>query len=169
MPPQPQKRMTFQSTLPVWGATNKSGWQFPKALISIHAPRVGSDLTSASSIRTALYFNPRSPCGERHNGIVGAPVEIEAISIHAPRVGSDSGASSGGGLHVDFNPRSPCGERRSADACASDVYGKISIHAPRVGSDPVPAANIFDKIKFQSTLPVWGATSARRALTFRLL
>ena len=57
------------------------------------------------------------------------------ISIHAPRVGSDAilrRFSRGG---VNFNPRSPCGERpRDLEECS-------------------------DSVKFQSTLPVWGATS----------
>ena len=35
----------------------------------------------------------------------------------------------------------------------------ISIHAPRVGSDPPEAAAEDESPLFQSTLPVWGATS----------
>ena len=34
----------FQSTLPVWGATDAIIHKAMAALISIHAPRVGSDL-----------------------------------------------------------------------------------------------------------------------------
>ena len=34
----------FQSTLPVWGATNQLKRDEPYIFISIHAPRVGSDL-----------------------------------------------------------------------------------------------------------------------------
>ena len=37
----------------------------------------------------------------------------------------------------------------------------ISIHAPRVGSDGVPIMQRRDRALFQSTLPVWGATSAQ--------
>ena len=33
----------FQSTLPVWGATAGNDYTEEKAIISIHAPRVGSD------------------------------------------------------------------------------------------------------------------------------
>ncbi len=36
---------------------------------------------------------------------------------------------------------------------------RISIHAPRVGSDFMPE-NGADRHEFQSTLPVWGATTA---------
>ena len=56
----------FQSTLPVWGATCKLASALDCTVISIHAPRVGSDLQRRSS---------------------GAE---SGISIHAPRVGSDN-------------------------------------------------------------------------------
>ena len=38
-------------------------------------------------------------------------------------------------------------------------FGFISIHAPRVGSDWTRAPRLFLRMKFQSTLPVWGATA----------
>ena len=55
--------------------------------ISIHAPRVGSDQGRLHLSQKWLYFNPRSPCGER---------------LHKRRT-----------VHTlcNFNPRSPCGER----------------------------------------------------------
>ena len=59
-------REAFQSTLPVWGATLKRLTLMMIRRISIHAPRVGSDVQSASC---------------RADGL--------GISIHAPRVGSD--------------------------------------------------------------------------------
>ena len=39
------------------------------------------------------------------------------------------------------------------------AHHNISIHAPRVGSDLFALAQTFYHIPFQSTLPVWGATS----------
>ena len=106
----PSPLVTFQSTLPVWGATHirpaNQRWQ----LISIHAPRVGSDGFGINASATSLYFNPRSPCGERQAltatrapsisfqstlPVWGATRRCTAtstvlcISIHAPRVGSD--------------------------------------------------------------------------------
>ena len=59
----------FQSTLLVWGATHERQGKTLPLFISIHAPRVGSDL------KANLY------CADYY------------ISIHAPRVGSDSGNS----------------------------------------------------------------------------
>ena len=56
----------FQSTLPVWGATDAKEQMMEQMEISIHAPRVGSD---------------PGPCPLR--------AQTWSISIHAPRVGSD--------------------------------------------------------------------------------
>ena len=126
----------FQSTLPVWGATASCMFWHRLTYISIHAPRVGSDIWKPWTSLPTPYFNPRSPCGERH-GIAAAPESRRgfqstlpvwgataasasaswgrAISIHAPRVGSDLAL-------VEFAAIKP----------------HISIHAPRVGSDHRP-------------------------------
>ena len=56
----------FQSTLPVWGATVPlQPVVFPLFVISIHAPRVGSDHAAPQQRPSRADFNPRSPCGER--------------------------------------------------------------------------------------------------------
>ena len=79
----------FQSTLPVWGATGLGAFQQRPVVISIHAPRVGSDIISISASLPLTHFNPRSPCGERR------------CSTCVSRTA------------LNFNPRSPCGERRN--------------------------------------------------------
>ena len=61
-------------------------------------------------------------------------VPVRSISIHAPRVGSDRFCHVIPPLCGYFNPRSPCGER------------------------PISRRIAVQIIKFQSTLPVWGAT-----------
>ena len=102
--------------------------------ISIHAPRVGSDiLANRAKLIGMADFNPRSPCGERRRAIPLHAVNLR-ISIHAPRVGSDSKSSTPDSIHFDFNPRSPCGERPAKDLVITQAI-VISIHAPRVGSD----------------------------------
>ena len=102
--------------------------------ISIHAPRVGSDL-----------------CDERHKLL------REVISIHAPRVGSDEITSSEhvrfiefqstlpvwGATSLPFASRSTCARFQSTlpvwGATVKQRPGvmrhAISFHAPRVGSD----------------------------------
>ena len=86
-------------------------WGGADELISIHAPRTGSDTVSRHRTSQNVYFNPRSPHGER-------------LLVTASRVGGFS----------DFNPRSPHGERR-AFSPLPHVAVPISIHAPRTGSD----------------------------------
>ena len=62
---------------------------WPTCTISIHAPRVGSDLLARRPASPLYYFNPRSPCGERLDA--QQRQQLSDISIHAPRVGSDCG------------------------------------------------------------------------------
>ena len=102
-------------------------------LISIHAPRTGSDAAARMTRQRGANFNPRSPHGERLP--VGSQLAVSyGISIHAPRTGSDPGhGGRAHGAHISihaprtgsdsrgptssrrwrhFNPRSPHGERR---------------------------------------------------------
>ena len=119
----------------MWGATVTSEGVYSLFTISIHAPRVGSDNEDPRVLLLRTNFNPRSPCGERR----------------IPQFTADD--------HRHFNPRSPCGERRGN--CGRWPYdGTISIHAPRVGSDDLLRALPQHPQRFQSTLPVWGATAA---------
>ena len=162
----------------MWGATGDILDGGLNAAISIHAPRVGSDPSTLCVLRLVFHFNPRSPCGERHIITItssgGVIISIHAprvgsdwawervsapppISIHAPRVGSDDGMAALIDGIEDFNPRSPCGERPYLAAKLIQTEN-ISIHAPRVGSDYVGLNGVGYLIKFQSTLPVWGAT-----------
>ena len=100
----------FQSTLPGWGATgagcrgemavrisihaprmgSDAVFAMPQVWwrISIHAPRMGSDHPARTGFEVIVYFNPRSPDGERLSGSRSRSVAT-GISIHAPRMGSD--------------------------------------------------------------------------------
>ena len=59
-----------------------------KERISIHAPRTGSDNSYIYMPLRILYFNPRSPHGERQTSRF-SEYKTGRISIHAPRTGSD--------------------------------------------------------------------------------
>ena len=63
--------------------------RLPLFVISIHAPRTGSDITLFPTAEKGREdFNPRSPHGERRD--FGNTYNLYyAISIHAPRTGSD--------------------------------------------------------------------------------
>ena len=121
-------------------------------IISIHAPRVGSDpgqnlidgicriflstlpawgatVGVAQGATAGDYFYPRSPRGERRIfNCFSNPGST--ISIHAPRVGSDRGWT----LFID-GPMT------------------ISIHAPRVGSDSRSSGMIGGNINFYPRSP----------------
>ena len=173
--------LQFQSTLPMRGATPRDrargqacGYFNPRspcgerparrphparrAPISIHAPHAGSDSACSRDASKPSNFNPRSPCGERllrHGlAIAASLISIHAphagsdqgwapgrcwhdISIHAPHAGSDEAVESEWEAGHNFNPRSPCGER------------------------PGPSLPQERWRKFQSTLPMRGATSTK--------
>ena len=61
---------------------------------------------------------------------------------------------------TDFNPRALCGARPDRRPCRPDDGG-ISIHAPRVGRDVQAKRGRCRCSIFQSTRPVWGATTVR--------
>ncbi len=100
----------FQSTLPMRGATPRELEQKGFIDISIHAPHAGSDAGSKHRKHLHADFNPRSPCGER------------LLVSHRRSSSSNFNPRSPCGerpyfFHFsfkifDFNPRSPCGERR---------------------------------------------------------
>ena len=152
----------FQSTLPARGATNHTYYISPHGqdfnprsphgerrlaeqmarlaeVISIHAPRTGSD-------RNLVEFRL-----------------FPAISIHAPRTGSDTRKRLRRPCRQAFQSTLPA---RGATRCVKKVCKKpeISIHAPRTGSDPIWRWMARKYCSFQSTLPARGAT-LHRAIT----
>ena len=102
------KSVTFQSTLPMRGATMM---EYPNECIYVFQSTLPMrDNLSGCSVTVTPDFNPRSPCGERHQ-LMDKVTYWREISIHAPHAGSDRGLETGGRRCSDFNPRSPCGER----------------------------------------------------------
>ena len=100
--------------------------------ISIHAPRVGSDVVDCHLFLSSFNFNPRSPRGERQMSL---PVVVSAIiSIHAPRVGSDNAPRKVRVYGIAISIHAPrVGSDDNTGGSLNGAY--ISIHAPRVGSD----------------------------------
>ena len=117
----------------MWGATQGNNHENAYSIISIHAPRVGSDPTIPFCLWVSPIFQSTLPVWGA-TWIDGSKFVMAGISIHAPRVGSDKHRTR---LHLhpqDFNPRSPCGERLEKEQ------------------------RYWEDAQFQSTLPVWGAT-----------
>ncbi len=149
-----ESRIVFQSTLPAKGAT--TGFPFIRTffVISIHAPREGSDrrLKELQEQADISIHAPR----EGSDAYKGWIPRQGRISIHAPREGSDMRRRLRKRRHNHFNPRSPRRERLSSmmvlwkitnfnprsprrerplNEIKEQQCSTISIHAPREGSD----------------------------------
>ena len=169
----------FQSTLPLRGATSKACL----VLVPFSEFQSTLPLRGATNVRTVhavsnRYFNPHSPCGERHMppfhiGVAelfqstlplrGATLAIRDIDCvtgnfnpHSP-CGERPNAPLTVGTQTYFNPHSPCGERPFIQSSALRCM-KISIHTPLAGSDLQSLWNGIMAVVFQSTLPLRGAT-----------
>ena len=130
--------------------------------ISIHAPRAGSDHVTIRQGYWYTNFNPRSPCGERRYAACDRRGCLVYFNPRSP-CGERPYDQSNGSSCANFNPRSPCGERRGG--FDDDLlHHAISIHAPRAGSDVIENKDFCALIKFQSTLPVRGATLGSQTL-----
>ena len=106
----------------------------------ISEPLAGRDRRPCSWRSSCRNFNPRAPCGARHNRMI----------MRTKR--------------LNFNPRAPCGARPAAIR-RYEPAGIISTHAPHAGRDRASHgyANIQDP--FQPTRPMRGATRHSRRLS----
>ena len=123
----------FQSTLPAWGATGAKSTEKAKAVISIHAPRMGSDKLhdpTEKELKISIHA-PRMRSDKLHD-----PTEKELkISIHAPRMRSDAQLTRLKDESSLFQSTLPAWGATYTHA-QTTARAKISIHAPRMGSDP---------------------------------
>ena len=111
--------------------------------ISIHAPRTGSDDGYRSFVSAGLYFNPRSPHGERHSAWVTGAAWVRDFNPRSPhgerpplqirnaaaKIFQSTlparGATQTFGIEIEmtnFNPRSPHGERHDSHACHAEKH-----------------------------------------------
>ena len=90
-----KKILLFQSTLPVWGATD---------VLVIH-------------LLSDFNFNPRSPYGERRQ-VVGNVQRVQDFNPRSPYGERRGLQRTINGKILNFNPRSPYGERPSS--CTSE-------------------------------------------------
>ena len=128
--------------------------------ISIRAPLAGSDFWTAAISRFE-WISIRAPlAGSDQTTHLVASHRV--ISIRAPLAGSDPQArASPDGRCPNFNPRSPCGERPRRSRRTRRRY-RISIRAPLAGSDAWGAWCWTTWARFQSALPLRGATDGER-------
>ena len=148
----------FLSTLPAWGATfdrsvgsfrNKNFYpRSPRGerphphhspthscLISIHAPRVGSDpFKFPSPIQPRTFLSTLPAWGAT---IPGIPSNI---------------------FSVNFYPRSPRGERPAVEQGEPGKNQEFLSTLPAWGATSRPQSSCSSPFSFLSTLPAWGAT-----------
>ena len=125
----------------MWGATGGTivKGSVVRVFQSTH-PVWGATTRGSMAKAIAMNFNPRTPCGVRRGAVISGGF-LSTISIHAPRVGCDD--------PIPWVYEMDC---------------KISIHAPRVGCDRDRSPPPLGHGGFQSTHPVWGATSGKPSI-----
>ena len=128
--------LEFQSTLPLRGATFSMRLVQHIVSISIHTPLAGSDVVDVRHVYPVL-ISIHTPLAGSDDALPQL-VDCLQISIHTPLAGSDMPLFFLPLVVSYFNPHSPCGERRSSGSLG---FGYRS--------------------KFQSTLPLRGATARR--------
>ncbi len=130
-------------------------------MISIHAPRAGSDSCYTAGLYNPAHFNPRSPCGERHDRDRHSGSR-DAISIHAPRAGGDDVQYIHYSLFMEFQSTPPVRGATGRRGGAAADMGDFNPRPPCGGRLVVEQINVTVK-GFQSTPPVRGATFHLRA------
>ena len=126
----------FQSTLPAGGATLQARGHEAQAVISIHAPRGGSDAPRARQRTAWSGFQSTLPAGGATIWMAATPPPTGHFNPRSPRGERLDNRVFGLFLVPYFNPRSPRGERPRRKVFPIEVLD-ISIHAPRGGSDGV--------------------------------
>ena len=104
--------LTFQSTLPMRGATKKCLSLSGRLKFQSTLPMRGATRLNRKQRLEEGYFNPRSPCGERLMLMQSLSTTC-AFQSTLPMRGATQLGSSTLSTSSDFNPRSPCGERLS--------------------------------------------------------
>ena len=102
---------TFQSTLPLRGATTDLCRMFNAVCISIHTPLAGSDSPSEVMMTIVLLISIHTP-------LAGSDLKAEALNVFPqifqstlPLRGATTGVPALCTGRGYFNPHSPCGER----------------------------------------------------------
>ena len=124
----------FQSTLPAWGATVRHREHLHHLIISIHAPRVGSDVGIAACAAMGGGFQSTLPAWGA-TALIRVTAGGEVFQSTLPAWGA-TGVGHRLKCYYKFQSTLPAWGatyRRPQD----DAQGEISIHAPRVGSDTI--------------------------------
>ena len=171
----------FQSALPLRGATQAVAGSGVPDKISIRAPLAGSDNCEFYNITGNPDFNPRSPYGERPvlsssnisiSGIFQSALPLRGatpyghtiiqhatISIRAPLAGSDIRLRVVNNSSRIISIRAPLAGSDLNLCVVIACLSPISIRAPLAGSDFGSDKQHLTNSRFQSALPLRGATA----------
>ena len=136
MPSTVSSTLLFQSTRPVWGATERRFVIGAQRHVSIHAPRVGRDFCPGRHLVHDGRFQSTRPVWGA-TGLVITTIQRLLFQSTRPVWGATKVGSS------------------------FLIASHVSIHAPRVGRDRQRSSISRQLLVFQSTRPVWGATRDR--------
>ena len=126
----------FQSTLPLRGATHAPVPHRRCRAISIHTPLAGSDVTDSLEPSPVQFQSTLPLRGATTPALQRPPATY--FNPHSP-CGERPNAPLTVGTQTYFNPHSPCGERlRQKRGDIRECL--ISIHTPLAGSDLVKSA-----------------------------
>ena len=124
--------------------------------ISIHAPRVGSDLPANRVYHLKLNFYPRSPRGERRPAPTWNNGRCRYFYPRSPRGERPSAGSGDLARAIGFLSTLPAWGATGTEWGAK-LEVCISIHAPRVGSDPVFSLDAQKPLKISIHAPRVGS------------
>ena len=148
----------FQSALPLRGATQAVAGSGVPDKISIRAPLAGSDNCEFYNITGNPDFNPRSPYGERPV-LSSSNISISGIFQSALPL---RGATPYGHTiiqHATISIRAPLAGSDLNLCVVIACLSPISIRAPLAGSDFGSDKQHLTNSRFQSALPLRGATA----------
>ena len=149
--------MSFQSTLPLRGATFLQLYVLPSTLFQSTLPLRGATCTKELCDEIVWQFQSTLPLRGATRYPIARVRGVNDISIHTPLAGSDRGhRRTGHGPVISIH--TPLAGSDSTGQYYFNFTKTISIHTPLAGSDPRIPIFFSLTIKFQSTLPLRGAT-----------
>ena len=145
-----------------WGERREFKFVIPKPTVFQSTLPVGGATIRLTELARADYrFQSTLPVG----GATSSPASLQAsqtISIHTPRGGSDITTGNNSTRGNDFNPHSPWGERLPK-LHYSQKYDRFQSTLPVGGATFARDTIHGGAIVFQSTLPVGGATNRQKS------
>ena len=156
-PPREELDAAIISThAPLAGRDSHTSYRFRRPCISTHAPLAGRDCRGRRTTSRFCHFNPRAPCGARHQEFLLHTADVR-ISTHAPLAGRDSNSNRSQCRDLYFNPRAPCGARQTSNhfRASPDYFNPRAPCGARLRTRRSSTA----RSTFQPTRPLRGATA----------